>query len=96
MTDTLNETEEERAARKAELIARIKASPEYRAMVIQGVKTRHSRWQNRMAARAADLESGKWLGVVPKSVALRSNCGDNNYGRATWNESMRRQRQMYK
>jgi len=57
------------------------------------VKTRETRWANRMAARIADLESGRWLGVVPPSTVLRNNCNCRNYGRNTEGEQMRRQAQ---
>ena len=59
------------------------------------VKTRKTRWANRMAARIADLESGRWLGVVPPSTVLRNNCACRNYGRNRGDETMRRMIQMY-
>ena len=57
------------------------------------IKTRASRRANRMAARVADLESGRWLGVVPPSTVLRNNCVCRNYGRNRTNENMRREEQ---
>ena len=47
------------------------------------VKTRQSRFINRITARYNDATSKRWLGVVPKSVALYNMCGDNAYERRT-------------
>lgn len=54
------------------------------------IKTRKARRANRMAARIADLESGRWLGVVPPSTVLRNNCNCRNYGRNVAQEQARR------
>ncbi len=64
-------------ARLAERIA-LKASPKYRKMLRDKVKTKWTRRRNRMAAPA-----GKFLCIVPKSVALYNMCGDNAYKRGT-------------
>ncbi len=68
-------------ARQEELVAgriALRASPEYRKMVRDKVKTKWTRAVNRRAAPA-----GKFLGIVPKSVALYNMCGDNAYKRGT-------------
>jgi len=70
--------EEERKAHREAKIKRIKASPEYRSKVKQGVKTRYSRFMNRMLA-----PRGRFAGIVPKSVALHNMCGDNAYERTS-------------
>ena len=54
------------------------------------IKTRKTRWANRIAARVADLDSGRWLGVVPPSTVLRNNCNCRNYGRNKMQEQTRR------
>ncbi len=68
-------------ARQEELVAAriaLKASPKYRKMLRDKVKTKWTRRRNRMAAPA-----GKFLGIVPKSVALYNMCGDNAHKRGT-------------
>lgn len=54
------------------------------------IKTRKSRYKNRMLSRLADIESGRWLGVVPKSVALMDHCKNRNYGESREREELRR------
>ena len=86
-------TPEEVEAHRQEKIARIKASPKYRAKVIQGVKTRYSRGLNNKLAQEGARQSGRWLGLVPRSTALMNHCKARNYGRNKTNENMRREMQ---
>ena len=44
------------------------------------IKTRQTRFKNRLMARLNDVESGRWLGLVPKSTALMDHCKQRNYG----------------
>ncbi len=44
------------------------------------VKTRETRRKNATAARLNDVQSGRFLGIVPKSMALADHCKFRNYG----------------
>lgn len=56
------------------------------------VKTRATRYANRIEGILAGYRSGRWLGVVPKSTALMNHCKQRNYGTNETYAQVRRQR----
>lgn len=56
------------------------------------VKTRESRWLNRRNQSLMAMMSGRWSGIVPKSVALANHCKDRNYGTNRTQEAARNAR----